>query len=664
MVMSFFITCVAFANEQTARQAAQNFLSFVNSPKTIVSVSPLESRMLDPSKSAVIAGWIFNLNEGGYILISASPNRFPVKAYSLENDFLSLPSPYRTFLEKELELYARLNLDMEQTQRHVQSISENNEARDAWNFLLEWDPAARRTQADEPGTHLLTTTWDQGYPYNKFLPEIEGKKVLAGCLPVAVAQVMKFHGHPLNGRGISSYIWNDQSLETILYHPYHWENMPDTVTMSTSPHLQDEVAILMRDLGIVNKSEFGLKESRAAMDMAAFVKFFGYSNTIDFMKNDNTDLFFSTLKSQIDQNLPVLLSFPGHMVVVDGEASDDETGRKFHVNMGWGGLDNNYYYLDEPVQTTYYNFSPDLEMIYNVKPCSGADCVVPDPVLEAVPPKFMTQFKDRIIPADDTLPVKMRIDARDGNGDDLTLDMILSNSETVSAELENDILTIQPVSGSQNKAVTVRIVAASGSEDISADFVVMVADGNFTYGKEQVMTGHFDSQDGVYAHPAVLEGFCNIFVDRGYSNQGFFVYVQDGQGQVVATNASITSEPRDTPAIAREFDPGVYTIFASLKLGNIAYPFDEKGDYNNYLIEVDAPEAETDVNQVASLLGIDLSGIRFTIPGDITGDEHLTLADKIWVLKILSRLEDAPEEHSGDVNGDERIGIEEAVYWP
>lgn len=64
--------------------------------------------------------------------------------------------------------------------------------------------------------------------------------------------------------------------------------------------------------------------------------------------------------------------------------------------------------------------------------------------------------------------------------DDLTLDVMLSNPDTVSAELDNDILTIQPKSGSQNKAVTVRIIAESGGENISADFIVMVADGDVT----------------------------------------------------------------------------------------------------------------------------------------------------------------------------------------
>lgn len=92
MVVPFFIACVAFAQEQTARLAAQNFLSFVNSPKTIVSVSPLETRLLDPLKPAVLSGWVFNLNDGGYLLISASQNRFPVKAYSaeLDNDILTI----------------------------------------------------------------------------------------------------------------------------------------------------------------------------------------------------------------------------------------------------------------------------------------------------------------------------------------------------------------------------------------------------------------------------------------------------------------------------------------------------------------------------------------------------------------------------------------------
>jgi hypothetical protein len=56
---------------------------------------------------------------------------------------------------------------------------------------------------------------------------------------------------------------------------------------------------------------------------------------------------------------------------------------KIHVNMSWGGSDDNYCYLDAPVQTGVYIFPADpgnLTINYPVKPCSGEDC---DPNLEA-----------------------------------------------------------------------------------------------------------------------------------------------------------------------------------------------------------------------------------------------------------------------------------------
>jgi hypothetical protein len=656
----FFMTCHAYPQENQARLAAQNFLSYINSSKTIASQHPVERNQLDVSGPVIHCGWVMHLNDGGYILMSSSRNRFPVKAYSLENDYFSLPEPYRTFVEKELELYARIDRQNEYEMRNTLKIQENTDSARAWMFLLNWNAETRTIQAYEPDTALLTTTWNQGYPYNKFLPEIDGQKVLAGCVNVALAQVMKYHEYPEHGRGRSAYVWDEQTLDTILYHPYYWQNMPDAPTMATEDYLQDEVAILIRDLGIANKTDFGLEGSSASLDTNALIQFFGYSNTLSQMSNTSLDTFFEALRSQIDQKLPVLLSFPRHMVVVDGYASDP-TGRKFHVNMGWGGVDNDYYYLDETVHTTGYDFSPDLNMIYDIKPCSGSDCEMPEPAGQDFSPQLFTVFQDMIIPADGSSAVKMRIDARDGNGDDIALGVELSNQDTISAILHNDMVTIQPLESALNKAVAVRISAKTATRTVSKDFFVLVADNDVTHGVEQILTGRFDSRDGVYTHRVILEGPCQIFADRGYSNQGFYISVRDSQGQLIAGDSD-GEQDVSVPAIDQAFDFGLYTVSASLRSGTTRY---DLGDHTDYMIRIDAPRADADPGKVADALGIDFSKISFHVPGDITGDHQVTLGDKMLILKILVSLSDAPiVDHMGDINEDGKIGIEDAVFWP
>ncbi|WP_300461058.1 C10 family peptidase [Desulfobacula sp.] len=656
-----FSTALALTSQDQATLAAKNLLGFLGSAKTIVATSALNSNRLDSSQSAVLAGWVMDLNDGGYLLISSSPSFSPVKAYSLKNAYTSLPVAYRQFLEQELELYARLETETQSTQRTSLGLPEKTRAETAWAFLLNTDPADRRTLSYAPDTHLLTTTWNQGYPYNKFLPKIDGQSVLAGCVNIAVAQVMKYHGYPDQGAGATTYAWNNESLSAVLQHPYYWANMPDDSGMAMADHLQDEVAILIRDLAIVNHTTFGLTYSSAYLHKDDFVRFFGYANALSSMDNTNGETFFATLKGQIDAELPVLLSFPGHMVVVDGYASDP-TGRKFHVNMGWGGLDDDYYFLDQAVTTSSYIFQPDLEMIYNIKPCSGPDCVTPQPPSTDIAPQLNTVFKDIFLPADEPTPHLIRLDARDENGDAVTFSTILSNTETITTDITNDILTIQPVPGSQNKAATVRITAQAGGKSVTADFRVMVADQDVTFGRAQTIKGLFENQEDINTHTAILEGDCAITGDRGYSNQAFYISVRDSQGTIVIPDTDGPDTPL-SPAIEHSFPFGRYTLSASLRSGYSSYSYTQ-GSHDAYVIKVTAPQADADIEQVADLMGIDLTQIHLFAAGDINNDGQVSLEDKLLALKIITCLGDTPAfDRTDDANGDGRIGIEEALFW-
>ncbi len=673
----FFIVCLCWGSvlcfpaqaettQAQARLVAENFLGYMGSSKTIASIHSIEENLLDASQPAIVSGWVMDLSDGGYVLIASSRNASPVKGYSFKNKYASLPLPYRQFVEQELELYARLEADSADTAvslRTRQSIATHSLAENAWGFLLTWesgDNSGRRSLSYTPDTHLLTTHWNQGYPYNKFLPKIDGQNAVAGCVNIALAQVMKYHGFPAKGCGVATRLWNDQPLKAVLTHPYHWENMPDSPGMATAGYLQDEVALLVSDLAIVNQTSFGLGSSSASLHQDDFVRFFGYSSLISSMDNSDADVFFSTLKNQIDQELPVLLSFPGHMVVVDGYASDS-TGRKFHVNMGWGGSGDDYYYLDQPVQGEGFDFQPNLEMIYNIKPCSIADCVACPRTDIDVAPGFNTLFSDIFISADRTIPFLMRLDVRDENGDDIVFSTRLSNSEVCTATITDDLLSIQVLSDSRNKAATVQITAEAAGKKVEADFVVMVADREVAFGKEQEIQGRFESQDDINTHWTILEGICTINGDRGYMNQGFFISVHNSQGQLVVAP---TEGDGSFPAIQHDFPFDLYSITTSLGSDTKYYPYTQ-GEKQDYLIGVSSSNDDLDLSRIAGLMGIDLTKTAMLVPGDLNGDRLVNLEDKLLALKIMTGNGDAVAfGRSNDVDGDGRIGVEEALFWP
>jgi len=376
--------------------------------------------------------------------------------------------------------------------------------------------------------------------------------------------------------------------------------MPDSPGMDSANHLQDEVAILIKDLAIVNQTSFGLGSSNAYLHRDDFVQFFEYSDTLSIMDNSDLNAFFLTLKNQIDQELPVLLSFPGHMVVVDGYDTDP-TGRKFHVNMGWGGASDHYYYLDDPVEAGSYIFQPDLDIIYNIKPCSGPDCDEPEPPAMDIPPQFNTRFKPIILNADETRLIRM--DVRDENGDPILFSTRLSNSETISANIVNDILMITPLPGGIDKAATLRISAQAGGKVIQTNFLVMVASQNVTLGANQNITGLFENKNSIHSHQAILEGECTIQGDRGYSNQAFFINVRDSQGTIIISDTD-GSEDHPYPEIPPVFPLGLYTISASLnsEIHDYYYPYTQ-GDRDAYAIQITQPGATATIAQIAGLMG-------------------------------------------------------------
>ena len=70
--------------------------------------------------------------------------------------------------------------------------------------------------------------------------------------------------------------------------------------------------------------------------------------------------------------------------------------------------------------------------------------------------------------------------------------------------------------------------------------------------------------------------------------------------------------------------------------------------------------ADEDIETIAALLGTDLSG---ALLGDMDQDGDLDLADVILAIQICTGKAPSLEvTGAADVNGDSRIGLEEAIY--
>ncbi|MDE5711825.1 C10 family peptidase [Bacteroides sp.] len=220
---------------------------------------------------------------------------------------------------------------------------------------------------------LLSTEWHQNSPFNAQCPN----QSKAGCVAIAMAQIMKFHEHP---------------------NTYNWSNMPDkTATNDTQQ--------LIHDIGSAAGMDYGTDKSSSNIDKAkkAFINKFQYNAVIkDFDYNE-------TANELLIHNRPVymrgadekflFIEWDGHAWVCDGaydvdnetlyfieylfggpgyysySSPDDYPSAKvpgvcgygtlsFHMNWGWMDGSYNGWYNFTDVNVGDYNFKHNRKNLY------------------------------------------------------------------------------------------------------------------------------------------------------------------------------------------------------------------------------------------------------------------------------------------------------------
>ena len=144
--------------------------------------------------------YVFNLDGGGFVLVSAENRVKPILAYSTKgyydasnvaDGFYYTISSYNEEIE-----YVR-----------------NNRISATQDIISEWETVEKSGRISEKRNRtvvepLVETTWNQNYPYNMLCPEDElgnGGHVYAGCVATAMAQVMRYWNHPVNGYNSHTY---------------------------------------------------------------------------------------------------------------------------------------------------------------------------------------------------------------------------------------------------------------------------------------------------------------------------------------------------------------------------------------------------------------------------------------------------------------------------
>ena len=334
----------SFVNESFAKEIGKNFISN-KSGKSDVGLTLFHTEKGSDNQPCL---YIYNVDGGGFVMVSASKYMRPVLAYSVRHSYDGeIPETAMYFIE-----------NYRKSVEYLDAVGQplNDRVEDEWKLLENNQlPVVRNAKTVEP---LIQTLWNQDYPYNYYAPETgggwwggPGGHCYAGCVACAMSQIMKYWNHPVQGHGSHSYNHSTYGQQSANFGEttYNWAIMPNELGYQADEPAK-AVALLMYHCGVSVDMNFGPDGSGAySPDVeTAMRQYFGYCSAIYKQRSSySTEEWMALLKSDLDKSQPLYFSGTsesggGHAIVCDGYDSYDY----FHFNLGWSGSGNDYYSID------------------------------------------------------------------------------------------------------------------------------------------------------------------------------------------------------------------------------------------------------------------------------------------------------------------------------
>lgn len=356
LLLGLFITTTVMAgpvNQETAKKKATDFIAVKMAAKSKQQVKAVNSnvmrqRVSNGAKRAKASRdylHVFNIDGGGYVVVSGDDRTEDILGYSLTGTFdpENLPENMRAFLQEYAD--------------GIQYLDDNN---------IKVSKGGAPMRAKTSISKLVQTTWDQWAPYNIYCPQItSSERGLTGCAATALAQVLYYHkwpastkkeipGYTTSSRGKkidaipagTAIDWNSMVLKYTIY--YDTDKTKNNATAS-----EKAVGSLMLMCGAslrmdYNISSYGGSSAYSQDWPQALINYFDYEEeTVKYVSRKNysysdwQDLIYNELANQ----RPVLYSGQsaggGHAFICDGYDKDDF----FHINWGWSGGSDNFFRL-------------------------------------------------------------------------------------------------------------------------------------------------------------------------------------------------------------------------------------------------------------------------------------------------------------------------------
>jgi hypothetical protein len=382
----------ADVTKNNATKVAKNYFSEVLTSNGLTRAAAI-SETFDIQKDGNTVLYVFNFENGGYVIVSADDRFTPIVGYSPDG-----------FYEKD-NMPEGFEFLMEEFSDMIAFIRENDIAAEP-EYTTKWE----RYESDQPtrgiaGTPIigpLTALWDQGSPYNYYCPVAPGGgpggKAWAGCVATAMSIIMYYWHWPWEGTGEKTYTPKTNDTKSPCYqYPfpelyanfgeayYDFNGMYGTPTMKASDYLYEPIAWLQYHAGIsVSMMYCGDGSGAYSNDVpGAMRNFFKYDPSIKHVTRQSyssTAAWTAMMTEQLDLYHPVYTSGQspkgGHAFVGDGYDIDE----MIHYNFGWDGSGNGYFVSDKPDEYTssvaaVINFIPDRSKGYPID--CNKDWVIP-----------------------------------------------------------------------------------------------------------------------------------------------------------------------------------------------------------------------------------------------------------------------------------------------
>jgi len=334
-------------NVETAQKVAENFMKMQNPRKSCI----VNQILVEKYKSSVVF-YIVNFKNNGWVMVSADDNIIPILGFSFTGNIYmdaQKPEAYKNWINnyKTQIFYAT----------QLKNASQKNLIK--WKQLIKLEQFKKNRIDYVPGTALLNTVdrgevlWNQDInnsggcvpSYNKYCPgtnddDCDCNHKPAGCGAVALGQIMWY------------WQWPNKSN----YRSYDWNLMPNELLNTSTIEQGDEIAHLLSDIGESSNMTYWCAGSWTTVNNLeeALKNNFNYKSVEKKIKNNwsYNDVWNDLIRAEIDAERPVVyrgdksdLSGEKHIFVIDGYSVEDDIF--FHINWGWAGYCNGYYYFND-----------------------------------------------------------------------------------------------------------------------------------------------------------------------------------------------------------------------------------------------------------------------------------------------------------------------------